>query len=315
MLCQTTSVRFDAATDMPSFEGKVILVTGGNAGLGKQSVLDYARHNPRQIWLAARSLNKAQTAIDKITTAIPQHNNTSTIIKPLELDLASFVSIRKAAETFLAESDRLDILMLNAGIMGTEPGLTEDGYEIQFGTNHMGHALLTKLLLPALTRTAAAPDSDVRVVCMSSYGHTQVPDGGFRFDTPRTLAEDLGPYGRYYQSKLANVLFARHLAKVYPQLTVASVHPGLVQTQLMDRASGTPTYVKVLTKIGYRLLKTPEDGAKNQLWASVSRDVKSGEYYEPVGVGGKASANGTNDELARQLWEWTEMELEGVKAW
>jgi NAD(P)-dependent dehydrogenase (short-subunit alcohol dehydrogenase family) len=314
MLCQSTSIRFDAAKDISSLEGKVILVTGGNAGLGKQSVLDFARQNPRQIWLAARCLSKAQTTKDEITEAIPHHRNTSNIIKPLELDLTSFASIFQAAETFLAESDRLDILMLNAGIMATEPGLTKDGYEIQFGTNHMGHALLTKLLLPLLTRTAAGPGSDVRVVCVSSHGHTQVPDGDFRFDTPRTLAEDLGAYGRYYQSKLANVLFARHLAKVYPQLTVASVHPGIVQTQLMDRASGSPTYVKVLTKIGYRLLKTPEDGAKNQLWASVSKDVKSGEYYEPVGVAGKASANGTNDELARQLWEWTERELEGFKA-
>lgn len=300
------TVSFNPVKDIPSLTGKVILVTGGNAGLGKQSVLEFARHNPRQIWLASRDLRKADAAAAEIKQQVPD-----AAIRTVKLDLASFDSIKSAAETLLAESDRLDILMLNAGIMAAAPGLTRDGYEVQFGTNHMGHALLTKLLIPLLTKTAnGSRDADVRVISLASHGHNQLPQGGFSFNTLKTSADSMGAYQRYYQSKLANVLWARQLAKEHGVITVASIHPGVVQTDLMQSATGSPTYLKVLVKIGYKLLATVEDGAQNQLWASVSKDVKSGEYYEPVGVGELASADGKNDELAREIWDWTERELE-----
>lgn len=297
------SVAFDAITSIPPLTSKVILITGANNGLGKQAALEYARHDPQAIYLASRSLEKAQVAANEIKQQVPGAN-----LKLLELDLASFGSVKKAARTFLDQEDKLDILMLNAGIMGTEPGLTKDGYEIQWGTNHMGHALLTNLLMPALENT-----KDVRIVSLSSHGHTSVPVNGLRLDnTPKSEAVELGAYGRYFQSKLANVLWARHMAKVYPQLTIAAVHPGVVQTQLLEGASGTPFYIKVLGKLGYRFLKTVEDGVRNQVWASVSEDVVSGEYYEGIGVGGLASEDGKSDELAEKLWLWTEKELAGI---
>lgn len=302
------SPTFTPNKDIPSLSGKVILVTGSNVGLGKQAVLEFARHNPEQIWLASRSVEKGEAAVADIRQQVPGAR-----IRVLQMDLSSFESIKAAAEVVARESSRLDILMLNAGIMAVPPGLTKDGFEVQFGTNHMGHALLTKLLLPILDATAkSSPGADVRIVSLTSYGHTQVPKGGFNFDTLKTTAEPLGAYGRYYQSKLANVLWARHLAKVYPQFTVASVHPGIVNTELMNRATATPTIVKALVKIGgSAVLSSVEKGARNQLWASVSKDVKSGEYYEPVGVSGSGSIDGKDDELARKLWEWTEKELEG----
>ncbi|KAH6689816.1 short-chain dehydrogenase/reductase, partial [Plectosphaerella plurivora] len=299
-------VEFNAARDIPSLAGKVILVTGANAGLGKQSVLDFARHGPAEIWVAARSIEKAQGAIDDVRSQVPD----APVLKPLELDLASFDSVKRAADTFLAASDRLDILLLNAGIMATPAGVTREGYELQWGTNHMGHALLARLLLPVLQATVKKTSpKEVRVVAVSSYGHSQVPKGEFRFDTLKNKAEELGAYGCYYQSKLGNVLWARQMAKQHPGLTVAAVHPGLVQTQLMDGATATPFFVRMLLRVGYGLLATVENGARNQLWACVSKDVVSGEYYEPVGVSGKASANGTNDALAQEVWDWTEGEL------
>jgi len=302
------SVPFNPEKDIPPLTDKVILVTGGNAGLGKQAVLEYARHNPRLIWLATRSAQKANAVIDEIHKQVP-----NAPIQALELDLASFASIKSAAATVLSTSPRLDILMLNAGIMATAPGLTTDGYEIQFGTNHMGHALLTKLLLPLLLQTAALNNkTDVRVVSLSSHGHVYAAKPGIAFDTLKTRAEPLGAIRRYSQSKLANVLWAAQLAARYPQLTVAAVHPGVVSTQLVERATGTWSAFRALTRVAGRFVLTSvEQGVKNQLWASVGSGVVNGEYYEPVGVGGLASADGKDEGLARRLWEWTEKELEG----
>lgn len=193
------SVSFKPEKDIPSLDGKVVLVTGGNIGLGKQSVLEFARHGPAQIWLAARSLDKAKAAADEIKQQVPN----AAPIRLLELDLSSFESVKKAAATFSAESDRLDILMLNAGIMAAPPGMTKDGYEIQFGTNHMGHALLTKLLLPTLEKTAKSDGSaDVRIVSLSSHGHMSAPKEGFIFDTLKTNGATLGAYGRYGQEQV-----------------------------------------------------------------------------------------------------------------
>jgi NAD(P)-dependent dehydrogenase (short-subunit alcohol dehydrogenase family) len=314
------SVSFNPKTDIPPLTDKVILVTGGNVGLGKQAILEYARHGPLLIWLAARSVQKANAAANEIRQQVPDAR-----IQVLELDLASFDSIKKAAATVLAESSRLDILMLNAGIMATAPGLTADGYELQFGTNHMGHALLTKLLLPLLNKTSRSSSSnnsnnhndmppataDVRIISLSSHGHTYAGKGGIDFATLQTRAEAMSALGRYSQSKLANVLWARQLAREHPHFTVAAVHPGVVRTQLMERATGTPAIVRALTRAGGCLLTPVDQGVRNQLWASVAAGVESGEYYEPVGVAGLASADGRDEALARRLWTWTERELQG----
>ncbi|KAK4233432.1 hypothetical protein C8A03DRAFT_19500 [Achaetomium macrosporum] len=308
------SVSFEPEREIPPLTDKVILVTGANAGLGKQAVLEFARHRPRLIWLAARSVQKANAAADEIRKQVP-----NAPIRVLELDLASFASVKQAAATVLTNSNRLDILMLNAGIMAVPPGTTADGYEIQFGTNHMGHALLTKLLLPLLTQTAAGADADVRVVSLSSDGHKFASKPGIDFASLKTPADDLGAMGRYFQSKLANVLWTRQLAHEQPTLTVAAVHPGSVRgTQLLDNATGAPAAMRLLVRaaVSAKLFMSVERGVRNQLWASVAQGVKSGEYYEPVGVAGRASAFGTDDDLALRLWEWTEKELEGqVVAW
>ncbi|KAK3302881.1 uncharacterized protein B0T15DRAFT_504181 [Chaetomium strumarium] len=311
MICNNKSVSFNPAKDIPPLTDKVILVTGGNIGLGKQAVLEYARHQPQLIWLAARSTEKGNAAAAEIRQAVPDAP-----IRVLELDLASFASVKRTAATVLSTSTRLDILMLNAGIMAQPPGLTADGYELQFGTNHMGHALLTKLLLPLLTQTATSSSSssslsaDVRVISLSSHGHIYAPKPGINFSLLKTPAEDLGFVGRYSQSKLANVLWARQLARQYPYLTVAAVHPGMVNTQLVENATGTPAFVRMLVRVGRRLFSEVEDGVRNQLWASVAAGVQSGGYYEPVGVPGGESALAKDEGLGKGLWEWTEKELE-----
>ncbi|CAI4210791.1 unnamed protein product [Parascedosporium putredinis] len=268
------SVSFTPKTDIPSLEGKVILVTGGGNGIGKQCILEFARHSPSRIWLAARNLEKAREAVGDIQKEVPD-----AAIEVVELDLTSLESVKAAAARVLAESDRLDVLLLNAGVMAIPAAVTKDGYEVQFGTNHVGHALLTKLLVPLLDKTAKGPGSD--------------------FDSLKTTGEEMFTYARYGQSKLANILFIRQLAKEYPQFTAAAVHPGVVNTNLFHAATDTPAILRIFLPLTSYVLTTIETGAKNSLWASVAEGVKSGEYYEPVGIPGKASAYGKNDELAK----------------
>jgi NAD(P)-dependent dehydrogenase (short-subunit alcohol dehydrogenase family) len=301
-----TSIPFNPSLDIPDLTGKIVLVTGANTGLGKQSLLSLAHHNPTATYLAARNLFKASAAVAEIHSQVPGAN-----IKLLELDLSSFDSVKKAATKFTEEAGRLDILMLNAGIMGVPPAVTEEGYEIQFSMKYMDHALLTKLLLPVLEKTASEPGADIRIISLTSHTHAYAPKGGVQFDTLKSTAETLRGFARYGQSKLANILWVKEMAKMYPLFTVAAVHPGVVQTGLMAGATdlGLPAGMGGAVQRG---AVGVEEGVKNQLWAAVSRDVVGGEYYEPIGVGGKASADGKDDELAKKLWEWTESELDGM---
>ncbi|KAL4746155.1 hypothetical protein BDW72DRAFT_197970 [Aspergillus terricola var. indicus] len=267
---------FTPQKDIPQLNGKVILVTGANTGLGKAAITEFCWHQPLQVWLTARSLDKARAAANKIKQLIPD-----ALIKLLDLNLASFNSIKEAVKLVLQESNRLDILMLNAGIMATAPGLT--------------------------TRDGA----DVRVVSVSSHGHYYAPTGGFLFNTLKTDATRLTAFEQYGQSKLANILWARQLAKLYPQFTAAAVHPGVVKTNLLSGAANAPLLFRAVFGAAYvlGLKSSAETGVKNQLWASVSKDVVSGYYYEPVGAGGRASAYGQDDKLAEEIWRWTENEL------
>ncbi|MCJ1250366.1 hypothetical protein MMC30_007592 [Trapelia coarctata] len=318
---------FTPETDIPDLSGRVYLVTGGwisalivqhklvhhamlmsvagNTGLGKETVLQLAKHNPSQIYLAARTPSKAEAAIAEIKAAVP-----SADIKFLNLDLTSFTSIADAARQFTSESQRLDVLVNNAGVMALPPDTTKDGYEIQFGTNHVGHALLTKLLMPTLLATAKQPGSDVRIVNLSSEGHNLAPSGGVTWD--KAKLEALGPWGRYGNSKLANVLFARELAAKHPTITSVSVHPGLIATDLYGPNKATST----LMRYGMALLQplmfsSVEQGTRNQLWAATAPkdQLKSGAYYKPVGSLSSGSGHAQNGKMAESLWEWTEKEL------
>lgn len=302
-----SSVAF-SAKDIPSLQGKVIVVTGGNSGLGKQSVLDLARHKPQAIWLTARTIEKADQAIADIKQDVPDAN-----IKPLVLDLTSLDSVKAAARAFTTAADRLDILMLNAGCMAAPEALTKDGYELQFGTNHVGHALFTRLLTPILDRTAAEPNADVRVVVLSSAAVAGAPSGGIQFDTLKTTQGSLNTWARYGQSKLANALYARELARKHPNWTVTAIHPGVINTNLTHYVTAGSWWVgPVLSLVGW-MLTTIEDGVLNQLWAATAPkdQIKSGTLYYPVGraTGGQRGPYTEDDALANKLWQWTEEEL------
>jgi NAD(P)-dependent dehydrogenase (short-subunit alcohol dehydrogenase family) len=305
--------QFNPQSDISSLEGKVILVTGGNTGLGKETIRYLAAHNPEKIYLAARTESKALDAIADIKSSVP-----SARIIHLSLDLTSFASVKHAAQEFQSKESRLDILINNAGIMMTPYSLTKDGYEIQFGTNHMGHALLTKLLLPTLQATTKLPHADVRIVNLSSMGHMFAPrPEGIVFD--QAVLEQRNTVTRYGQSKLANILFTRELTHRYPDIVSVAVHPGVIITDLY--ASLQVKWFFRIAFVVYKFLaaylpghfRDARGGALCQTWAAAGakrEDLVSGEFYVPVGDVGRTLPKAKDDGLAKKLWEWTDAEFE-----
>jgi NAD(P)-dependent dehydrogenase (short-subunit alcohol dehydrogenase family) len=199
--------------------------------------------------------------------------------------------------------------------MGGAPGVTADGYEKQFGTNHVGHALLLHLLLPLLLQTSATSTTKPRVISTSSRGHKAVlPPGGIVFDTLKSAQLDISGILKYTQSKLANVVYARQVAKQYPQVVSVAINPEDVATQLFTKGAdgGGPEVEYLAREIAPKVGVSVEEGAKNGLWAATSDGVETGRYYEPVGVAGASSELSKDEELGQRLWEWTQKELEGV---
>ncbi|CBF78350.1 uncharacterized protein ANIA_08603 [Aspergillus nidulans FGSC A4] len=299
------SVSFCPERDIPDLAGKVVLVTGGNTGLGKETIRQIIKHNPEQVFLAARSEEKAQNAIRELESTAPNIK-----ITWLPLDLASTKSIHDAAETFRAHASRLDILILNAGVMSLPPGETDLGHEIQLGTNHTGHFLLTKLLLPVLLETAQKPDSDVRVISLSSIGHNLAPD--FETILHQDELKKCNTNARYGASKAANIIFAAELARRYPSLTAVSVHPGIIVTELYAATSASNPIAALAVKLLGLIATKVEQGAWNQLWAAVGAkkgELVNGAYYTPVGIVKQRNRYVVDQKMGRRLWEWTETEL------
>ena len=201
-------------------DGKTVIITGGNTGIGKETAIDLAKRNARVI-LACRNQEKGKKAEVDV-----RRESGSSDVHFHQLDLASFASIRKFAKELLSEESRIDILINNAGVMYCAFGKTEDGFETQFGVNHLGHFLLTNLLLDKIKQ---APEG--RIITVSSIGHAMTSK--FDLDTINSEAH-YSPYDAYHKSKLANVLFTKALAKrlIGTNVTSNSLHPGAVATEL-----------------------------------------------------------------------------------
>ncbi|KAJ5190955.1 NAD(P)-binding protein [Penicillium cinerascens] len=311
-------------SDIPSLKDKVILVTGGNEGLGKESVFQLATRSPAKIYLAARNPSKAEAAIAEIKQrAGPE----CAPIQLLSLDLSSLDSVKKAAAEVTANESRLDLLIANAGVMGAG-GVTEDGYELQFGVNHMGHALLIRSLLPLMQETAQREGisaGETRCVILSSSAESFAPASIYPFDELKSDYASAGMWAKYGISKMANLHYASQLAIHYPEaktgIRFVSVHPGGVITNLGDTLNNWPKTERVVRKFAAMLLNlkpVEEEGVRNQLWAATCPDgmgdglkaPESGGFYYPVGIAGKGSKTAYNKAKADELWEWTEKELQ-----
>jgi protochlorophyllide reductase len=296
---------------MPSLEGTTALITGANSGLGLESARALAAKGAHVI-LAVRNADNGKKALDELRAEQPLAS-----LEVVTLDLSSLASVRRCAAEVSAKQQRLDILLNNAGIMAVPYRLTEDGFESQFGTNHLGHFALTGLLFPLLLKAKRA-----RVVNVSSQAH-QI--GRMRFDD-LTWSRGYSRWGAYGMSKLANLLFSYELAKRIAAkglpVLAAAAHPGYAATNLQHRGAelaGNALWAKAIQLLNPLGGQSAAMGALPQLCAATAPDVVPGDY---VGPGGFMRARGYpkkmrsnalsyDAEAMRKLWEVSE-QLTGV---
>ncbi|GAB3281645.1 oxidoreductase [Parasphingorhabdus pacifica] len=306
--------------DIPDQTGRTVLITGANSGLGLHSARVLASKGAR-VLLGCRDAERGSAALEQVSGVA-----SGAAPELVRLDLGDLASVRRAAaEVRTNTDDSLDVLMNNAGVMATPHHTTADGFELQFGTNHLGHAALTWLLMPALRANPGA-----RVVTLSSLahlrGHLDLDDLGFE-------RRRYSPVASYAQAKLANLLFARELDRRARanglDLISTGAHPGMSYTELGSntvRSRAMPAAVRTAATVVARSVtrltgQSVSQGALPQLYAATASDVVGGEYYGPDGFRevrggpGKAepSSRARDEQSARDLWEATE-KLTGITA-
>ncbi|MFT7120862.1 MAG: NAD(P)-dependent dehydrogenase (short-subunit alcohol dehydrogenase family) [Neolewinella sp.] len=291
-----------SSQDIPSQQGRIILITGATSGLGKEAAKVLASKGATVV-MAVRNTQKGEAVAKQISADFP---NAKVDIRAL--DLGSLASVKSFAKVILSEYDKIDVLINNAGVMMCPYSKTEDGFEIQMGVNHLGHFALTGLLMPLLMRTKGS-----RVVATSSIAHKS---GYINFDDINWEARKYKTTKAYSDSKLANLYFMYELASKFKgdenAPTITTSHPGWTKTEL-DRHSGLASF------IGNIVAQTVEMGTLPTLRAATDLDAKSGDYFGPAGVmemrGHPVLVPSTelarNTENAKKLWNMSE-QLTGV---
>ncbi|MDZ7731337.1 MAG: oxidoreductase [Natrialbaceae archaeon] len=294
--------------DIPDQSGRRVVITGANSGIGLEAARELARAGATVV-MGCRSLERGEAAADDIRGSVATAD-----IRLEELDLASLESVSSFAETVGSES--IDVLINNAGVMAIPRRETEDGFEQQFGVNHLGHFALTGQLLDAI-------EEGGRIVTVSSGMHTR---GSIDFDDPMGQTS-YDPWGAYAQSKLANVLFAyeldRRLRSADRDIASVAVHPGYAATNLQYRGPEMmgSTIRYLVSKVGNLVLaQSAAGGALPTLYAATDSAVEGESYYGPGGLFNmrgvperQRSAPASYDEaVAEQLWTLSE-DLTGVE--
>ncbi len=276
---------------MDDLGNKTFIVTGANTGIGKITALELARRGAHVI-LACRSKDKTQPVIDDIKKSTGNDK-----VEFVALDLGDLKSVRTCAEELLARNIPIHGLVNNAGLAG-QRGTTKDGFEIQFGTNHLGHYLFTRLLLDRIKQSGHA-----RIVNVASASHYGAK--GIDWNAVHQRTRSVSGYPEYEVSKLANVLFTKELARRVPRLKTYAVHPGTVATDVWRRV---PSPVAWVMK---KFMLSPEQGARSMLRAATDPTLASdtGRYYTQRGEERRPSKLADDEALARELWsksaEWT----------
>ena len=288
--------------DIPDQSGRVALVTGANSGIGYETARQLAARHAHVV-MACRSLDKAEAAKARILNEVPDAS-----VRVMPLDLSSLASVHAFAEAFLAEHDRLDLLINNAGVMVPPFSKTEEGFELQFGTNHLGHFALTGLLLPLINRTPEA-----RIVTVSSEAHRM---GKIDFENLNG-EKGYSKWPFYGQSKLANLLFTyelqRHLEAAGHSTLAVAAHPGWTATNLQQN-TGLAQFLNRFFAM------TPDQGALPTLFAATASNVPGGTFYGPDGfmeMNGyprqvQSSPRSHDHAVAARLWNVSE-QMTGVR--
>ncbi|CAH2262170.1 retinol dehydrogenase 11-like [Pararge aegeria] len=288
-----------------TLEGYTAVITGGNAGIGKETALDLFKRGARVI-LACRNLAKTEKAREDILKQTNDEHKGSLAIE--KLDLSSLQSVRECASRILASESKINILINNAGIMMTPKATTEDGFEIHIGTNHFGHALFTLLLLPRILESAT--QIPARIVTVASLAHIL---SNFDFDDVNIEKTFYLPVKAYSRSKAANIMFSRaiHLKlreHNIQNVNTYSLHPGVVATELgrdLDKTVFYGTTWLVYNVIKW-VIRSPRSGAQTTIYCAVDEACanESGLYYDNCGVSRKYWQC-RSDVSALRLWDLT----------
>lgn len=295
------------AADIPDQRGRTAVVTGANGGLGLVTARDLAAKGAHVV-MAVRNQKKAAAAVEEIRAAVPGAS-----LELVALDLSSQASVKEAAGRILAARDGLDLLINNAGVMGIAEARTVDGFEMQFGVDHLGHWTLTALLLPALLRTPGS-----RIVTVTSTAHHM----GRPVDVANPHLEGrYGPWRAYGQAKLANFHFGlglqHELERAGARTASLIAHPGLSNTDLQTvsvQGSDGGTSQRFFQSMARRTGMSADDGALPQLRAATDPAARGGEFYGPVFVNNGPPVRKPilrrfgMDRAVASLWEVSERE-------
>ncbi|KAF8313609.1 NAD(P)-binding protein [Clavulina sp. PMI_390] len=300
-----------SAANVPDLTGKVMLVTGGNAGIGKETARILLRRNAR-VYIACRSLTRAQAALDYLKSST---GKTDDDLRVLSMDLGDLRTIKAAVDDFLSKESRLDVLFNSAGVMVPPISmLTSHGHDLQFGTHVLGHYYLTQLLIPTLLASVkTSSDNHVRIVNVSSNSHWSAPTeklgGPILYETlvEGQLRTKMGSQALYSQSKAGTILMSNALARKYgPQGIVSiSVNPGVITTELQRHM---PSFVKWLVSfIWYDLAH----GVINPLYAGTAPEglALNGKYLKPWALQTPSRADLAKEEHQEKMLEWCESEI------
>jgi NAD(P)-dependent dehydrogenase (short-subunit alcohol dehydrogenase family) len=275
--------------------GQNVVITGGNSGIGKSTANELARLGARVV-ITARNADRGRQAVSDIKQA-----SGSDAVECIPLDLGSLASVRTCAAELLGRLEKIDVLDLNAGGLLSRRVVTEDGFEMQFQANHLGHFLLTSLLLDRLRQSAPA-----RVVVLSSWGHTQAR-GGLDFEDLQWATRPYKGSSVYSATKLMNLYFTFELARrtAHDGITVNALHPGFVASGFGK--DGDTTWLRLGIALGRPFARSPEKGARTAIWLAASPDVAdvTGTYFVDCRRKEPAKA-ALDDQAAARLWEVSE---------
>ncbi|XP_071686210.1 short-chain dehydrogenase TIC 32, chloroplastic-like isoform X3 [Rutidosis leptorrhynchoides] len=284
--------------------GLTAIVTGGSSGIGRETARVLALRGAHVV-MGVRNLAAGKQVQEEIVKEIPTAK-----VDAMELDLNSMASVRKFASDFNSTGQSLNLLINNAGIMMTPFLLSKDNIELQFATNHLGHFLLTHLLLDNMKKTASKSKKEGRIVNLSSEAHRITYPEGIRFDKIN-VEKEYSKYQAYGQSKLANILHAneltRHFKEEGVEITANSLHPGVIQTNLFRHIFTPPTFAEgFVKKLSSCFMKNVEQGAATTCYVALHPQVKgvSGAYFSDSNLA-KTTEQAKDMDLAKRLWDFS----------